>query len=129
VEQPKITYFRSENCDSHTLRLLVKTPIVRKFLSHGLSRVDVADKPPLTPFRPGHKAMMLATGALDGVYRLEDGSLVSLAWMTDKMTTTIEEEDEKRTTIRTRTTPTSKVLGLALEKTLEQGELVIIEYR
>ena len=129
VAKPKITYFRSENCDSHTLRLLAKTPIVRKILGHGLSRIEVADKPPLTPFRPGHKAMMLATGALDGVYRLADGSLVALAGMTDRVTTTIEEEDEERTTTRIRTTPTAKVLGLALEKTLEQGELVIIEYQ
>ena len=129
VEKPRITYFRSENCDSHTLRLLTKTPTVQKILSHGLSKNEIADKAPLTPFRPGHKAMMLATGALDGVYRLADGSLVALAGMTDKVMTTIEEEDEDRSTIRTRTTPTSKVLGLALEKTLEQGELVIIEYQ
>lgn len=129
VEKPGITYFRSENCDSHTLRLLAKTPTVQKILSHGLSKGEVADKPPLTPFRPGHKAMMLATGALDGVYRLADGSLVSLAGMTEKMTTLIEEKDEERTTTRTRTTPSSKVLGLALEETMKQGELVIIEYR
>jgi len=129
VSKPRITYFRSENCDSHTLRLLTKTPTVQKILSHGLSKNEIADKAPLTPFRPGHKAMMLATGALDGVYRLADGSLVALAGMTDKVMTTIEEEDEDRSTIRTRTTPTSKVLGLALEKTLEQGELVIIEYQ
>jgi hypothetical protein len=129
VAKPQITYFRSENCDTHTLRLLVMTPTVRKLLGHGLSKIETADKAPLTPFRPGHKAMMLATGALDGVYRMVDGSLVSLAGMTDKITTMIEEEDEERTTTRTRTTPTSKVLGLALEKTLEQGKLVIIEYR
>lgn len=129
VEKPQITYFRSENCDSYTLRLLAKTPTVQKILGHGLSKAEIVDQPPLTPFRPGHKAMMLATGALDGVYRLADGSLVSLAGMTEKMTTTVEEEDEDRTTTRTRTTPTSKVLGLALEETMKQGELVIIEYR
>ena len=129
VQKPQITYFRSENCDSHTLLALAKTPTVQKILNHGLSKIEVADKPPLTPFRPGHKAMMLATGALDGVYRLADGSLVSLAGMTERMTTTVEEDDEGRTTTRTRTTPTSKVLGLALEETLKQGELVIIEYR
>ena len=129
VAKPKITYFRSENCDTHTLRLLARTPTVRKILGHGLSAVEITDKPPLTPFRPGHKAMMLATGALDGVYRQADGSLVSLAGMTDKMTTTVEEDHEERSTIRTRTTPTSKVLGLALEATIKQNELVIIDYR
>jgi hypothetical protein len=129
VAKPQITYFRSENCDAHTLRLLAKTPTVRKILGHGLSAVEITDKPPLTPFRPGHKAMMLATGALDGVYRLADGSLVSLAGMTDKRITTVEEEHDERTTTRTRTTPTSKVLGLALEETIKQNELVIIDYR
>jgi hypothetical protein len=129
VAKPQITYFRSENCDAHTLRLLAKTPIVQKLLGHGLSKVEIVDKAPLTPFRPGHKAMMLATGALDGVYRRDDGSLVSLAGMTEKITTTIEEDNEERTTLRTRTTPTSKVLGLLLEETIRQNELVIIEYR
>lgn len=129
VEKPRITYFRSENCDAHTLRLLAKTPTVQKILCHGLSKAETVDKAPLTPFRPGHKAMMLATGALDGVYRLADGSLVALAGMTDKVTATIEEEDDERTTTRIRTTPTSKVLGLALEKTMELNELVIIEYQ
>ncbi len=57
------------------------------------------------------------------------GGRVSLAGMTDKMTTTVEEDHEERTTIRTRTTPTSKVLGLALEATIKQNELVIIDYR
>lgn len=129
VAKPRMTYFRSENCDAHTLRLLARTPTVRKILGHGLSAAEITDKPPLTPFRPGHKAMMLATGALDGVYRRSDGSLVSLAGMTEKMTTTVEEDHEERTTIRTRTTPTSKVLGLALEETIKHNELVIIEYR
>lgn len=122
------TYFYSKNLDTHTRVGLCKTPVAQKILSQGLSHAIIKDDEPLTELRQAHKAMMLASGRLNGFYRQPDGSLVALAGLTVKTETEIVETNDDHTTTRTRTMPTAKVLGLSLEESMNANELVIFEY-
>lgn len=122
------TCFYSTHMDEDTQELLFRLPIVQRLLRHGLSKDKDREVRTLMPLRCGHQLMVLASGVINGIYRDDKGNLIALAGSTGLRTTEMTEVEGEKTTRTVRSTPTAKVLGLALTETLHSGQLTVISY-
>jgi hypothetical protein len=90
---------------------------------------DVSDNrlKPLMPLRVGHQALVLATGAFDGVYKAPDtGNTLVLIGNTESVeTATVEDNSENRVV---RIAPQSQVLAWDLTESADLGEPVLYKY-
>jgi hypothetical protein len=85
---------------------------------------------PLMPLRVGHQALVLATGAFDGVYRAPDtGNTLVLIGNTATVETNVESTEEDGSEKRVvRVAPQSQVLAWDMTESEELGEPVLYKY-
>jgi hypothetical protein len=85
---------------------------------------------PLMPLRIGHQALVLATGAFDGVYKAPDtGNTLVLFGNTERAETSVETDEGDGTGKRVvRSAPRSQVIAWDMTESAELGEPVLYKY-
>ena len=121
--------FLSRNLTAATARELCSQPAVTRLMNEDLV---IAKRPKLRSLmrlRAGHLAVLLATGRINGWYRSPDKHVLAVAGTTTIDTHKCVEVDDDRTVERVRFTPTPSVRALDITASLEEGELIVINYR
>jgi hypothetical protein len=120
--------FYSDFLSQDMLNELCAQPIVKAAHSVDVQLSDHCLKP-LMPLRVGHQALVLATGAFDGVYKApETGNTIVVLGKTHAVTTTTMETDGDSERRVERMSPQCRVTAWDLTESEELGEPVLYDY-
>jgi hypothetical protein len=124
----KIPFF-SKNLTLIEAKELCCSQLVCEAKDIGLANHYNSNLRPLMPLREGHQALLLATGAMDGVYTdPETGNLLLIKGKVGKKIITAVEKTEDTETTKEKTVHMPLIRAVDLSATKDNHEIVMLEF-
>jgi hypothetical protein len=124
----KIPFF-SRNLTQIEAEEMCLSQMVCKAKKIGIASHNLSGLRPLMPLREGYQALLLATGAMDGVYTdPETGNLLLIRGKVVKKVTSVTEQTEDSETVKEKTVHVPLIRAVDLSATRDNQEIVMLEF-
>ena len=124
-------HFFSDNLSEDIIQDYLKMPDVRHMLASGLNKTRLDTMQTLMPLKQSHKALMMATGYLDGVYvDPETSNILLVAGKTERreMNMQLDESDDPNVVKRVIECPDPKIYAWDLTASLQANKVILYEF-